>query len=292
MGQYKVPQNVEAEDKIIGPLTLKQFIYCIIGVGWALLCFLLFRAFIPLMIVVGAPVTIIFMLLGLYQRDGQNFEQYLVALVGFFSQSRKRLWTKEPIVESFKIEPVKAAAEQSQRNPVEVRSQLDKLATLVDARGWAEQHDDQGVLQADQILAPRGDNDRLIMPQAPKGESSITQADGENDVLDLENSPLAQNLSALIDQAASEVKTEAIESMNAPGVAVPKVAVPAPSVSVTTPGANDILKLATERDDLTVSQLAAQATRVVPMTEGESVTLRNGSSPTNTQVPSQPSATN
>ena len=35
MGQYKVPQNVEAEDKILGPLTFKQFIYALMGFGWA-----------------------------------------------------------------------------------------------------------------------------------------------------------------------------------------------------------------------------------------------------------------
>jgi hypothetical protein len=293
MGQYKVPQNVEAEDKIIGPLTLKQFIYCVIGIGWAMLCFFLFRSFLPLMIVAALPITTIFLLLGLYQRDGQNFEQYLVALVGFFSQSRKRLWTKEPIVESFKVEPVKVTQEHTQRDPIQVRSQLDKLATLVDARGWAEQHDEQGVLSADQTLTGHVDNDRLVMPEAPVG-GSLTQADGENDMLDLQHSPLAQNLSALIDQAASEVKTEAIESMKAPGVAAPapvvKTPTPAPSVSVTPPVANDILKLATERDDLTVSQLAAQATRVVPLTEGESVTLRNGNTNTGTPVPNQPTA--
>ncbi len=301
MGQYKVPQNVEAEDKIMGPLTLKQFIYCVIGVGWAMLCFFLFRSFIPLMIVVAAPVTILFLLLGLYQRDGQNFEQYLVALVGFFSQSRQRLWTKEPIVESFKVEPVKVTEEQTQRDPVQVRSQLDKLATLVDARGWAEQHDEQGVLQADQSLTSSLDTDRLVMPEAPVG-GSVTQAEGENDMLDLQNSPLAKNLNALIDQAANEVKTEAIQSMKSPGVVAPTPTVaaptavaattvaPAPSVSVTTPVANDILKLATERDDLTVSQLAAQATRVVPLTEGESVTLRNGSTSTGSPVQNQPTA--
>jgi hypothetical protein len=295
MGQYKVPQNVEAEDKIIGPLTLKRFIYCLIGVGWAMLCFFIFKSVIPVMIIVAAPVTIIFLLLGLYQRDGQDFEQYLVALVGFFSQSRKRLWTKEPIVESFKVEPVKATTEQTQRDPAQVRSQLDQLASLVDARGWAEQHDEQGVLSADQLLVPQNNDDRLILPQAPIGADSITQAEGTNDVLDLQNSPMAQNLTALIDQAASDVKAEAIESMNKRIAAKettatsPTPAQPAaPSVSVTTPVANDILKLATERDDLTVSQLATQATRVVPITEGESVTLRNGS--TNTPAQNQPAA--
>ena len=37
MGQYKVPQNVETEDKILGPLSVKQFIYVIIALMWAFL---------------------------------------------------------------------------------------------------------------------------------------------------------------------------------------------------------------------------------------------------------------
>jgi len=41
MAQYQVPQFIEVEDKIFGPLTLKQFIYLAGGGGLALLCFTL-----------------------------------------------------------------------------------------------------------------------------------------------------------------------------------------------------------------------------------------------------------
>src|SRR5665647_2088088 len=239
MGQYKVPQNVEAEDHILGPLTMKQFIYALIGIGWAMLCYFIFHAIPAVMIVVAAPVTILFLLLGLYRRDGQNFEQYLVALVGYFSQSRRRLWTKELVVDSFKVEPKKAVAEQSQRDPNEVRSQLDKLASLVDARGWAEQHDAQGILSADPAaIAPT--EDRLIMPAVSAANPA---APAENDVLDLKNSPLAQNLTALIDQAANDVRAEAIQMMRtkaaqAPTAApktAPIAAAATPNISVTQP---------------------------------------------------------
>ena len=33
MGQYRVPQDVEAEDKILGPFSFRQFVYLMIGVG-------------------------------------------------------------------------------------------------------------------------------------------------------------------------------------------------------------------------------------------------------------------
>jgi hypothetical protein len=41
MAQYQVPQFIEVEDKIFGPLTLKQFIYLAGSAGLALLCFTL-----------------------------------------------------------------------------------------------------------------------------------------------------------------------------------------------------------------------------------------------------------
>src|SRR5664279_2490461 len=99
MGQYKVPQNVEAEDKILGPLTFKQFIYALLGVGWAIICFAIFKKLIIVGLIVGGPPTVLLMLLAFYQRDGQNFEQILIAITGFFAASRRRIWVKEAIIE-------------------------------------------------------------------------------------------------------------------------------------------------------------------------------------------------
>lgn len=46
MAQYQVPQFIEVEDKIFGPLTLKQFVYLAGAGGLALLCF----TFLPLLV--------------------------------------------------------------------------------------------------------------------------------------------------------------------------------------------------------------------------------------------------
>ncbi len=276
MGQYKVPQNVEAEDKIIGPLTFKQFVYALIGLGWALVCFAVFRTLIPVMLVIGGPPTMLFLLLAFYNRDGQNFEQLLIAMVGFFANSRKRVWRKDAVVESFHIEPRKVVKEeQSQRNPAEVRSELDRLAGMIDSRGW-----NQAPADTSTVIMP--ESDRLVTPVATP-EAAAAEPKPSEDILDLQNSPLAQNLGNLLQEAAADVREEAIEQMKARTAhRAAAAAAPAPSISgVTTPAPNDILKLATERDDLTVSQLAATATRIVPMQEGQSVDLRSNGNTAN-----------
>lgn len=48
MAQYQVPQFIEVEDKIFGPLTLKQFIYLAGAGGLALLCFTLLPLWLAL----------------------------------------------------------------------------------------------------------------------------------------------------------------------------------------------------------------------------------------------------
>ena len=46
MAQYKVPQDVEAEDKLLGPFTFRQFIYLMIAGGLIAVGFLLFKILI------------------------------------------------------------------------------------------------------------------------------------------------------------------------------------------------------------------------------------------------------
>ena len=64
MARYTVPQDVEAEDKLIGPFSFRQFVYLIIaaiGIGG---CWALFSVFPPLAII-PLPIVILFGILAL-----------------------------------------------------------------------------------------------------------------------------------------------------------------------------------------------------------------------------------
>ncbi|HUD11341.1 MAG TPA: PrgI family protein [Candidatus Saccharimonadia bacterium] len=276
MGQYKVPQNVEAEDHILGPLTFKQFIYALMGFGWAAVSFGLLHFFIPLMIVVGFPPTMLLLLLAFYTRDGQNFEQILIALADFFAAPRKRLWVKDDVAETFHVEPTKHAAEMNQRNPIEVRSELEKLSSLIDSRGWNQPSQPE----PNMVLPSMAHEDRLVVPPpAPRAPD-----EPKTDMLDLQRSPLAQNLAELLREAAEDVREEAIGQMTAKplrrsATSTVGASTMAISTSGVTPGQpGDILKLATQSDDLTVSQIAAQATRMAPTAGGQVVDVRTSGS--------------
>ena len=223
MGQYKVPQNVEAEDHILGPLTFKQFIYAMIGVGWAIASFALFKSVPALLIVVGFPPTMMFLLLAFYTKDGQNFEQILLAIVQFFAASRRRLWVKEDIEESFHINKTPHKAEQTQRDPEQVRSQLEKLATLIDSRGWnaqpimgyGQQQNPAAQFTNTAALPSTDHSERIVAPTPPPAPH-----EDHHDMLDMQNSPLAQDLAQMLQAAANDVKAQAVQQMTtgvAPG---------------------------------------------------------------------------
>jgi hypothetical protein len=291
MGQYKVPQNVESEDKIIGALTLKQFIYTVIGVLIGVVSFLTMRKTPVVMLIVGLPPTALFMLLGLYQRQDQPFEALFLSLVSFMTKPRKRLWIKEPIEEVFKIEPPKIVKEVTQRDPEEVRGQLDRLSQIVDTRGWSSKKAELQEPNDETDLEMEG---RLATPQAPQGveplDSDVSLAD---DILDFKNNPNAHSLNSLIQDQVKNLRQETIGRLHKQQAELPAEPVQIGSSNLTTEAQatpttplnqstsemtinplDGILKQAMEDEDLPVSQVAAKANRQQSLDEGQSVSLR------------------
>jgi hypothetical protein len=163
MGQYKVPQDVEAEDKILGPYTLKQFIYAVIGVAYGFLTFRIFFGPTPvLFFIIGVPPTVLLLMLGLYQRKDQPFEALFLALVAFWTKPRRRIWMKEPIIEVFKIVQPPLVEDVTQQNPGEVRSQLEHVAQVIDGRGVQVEYDAEGNEMGESHLFDL--EERLISP--------------------------------------------------------------------------------------------------------------------------------
>lgn len=139
MAVYKVPQDVEADDKLIGPFSFRQFIYLIVvaisGAGaWGLS-----TVFIPLAII-PMPFILFFAVLALPLRKDQPMETYLSAVVQFyFLKSRKRLWQPDGIDSFVTIIPPKDADKIRTKNlsEDEATNRLGYLANLVDSHGWS-----------------------------------------------------------------------------------------------------------------------------------------------------------
>lgn len=229
MGTYKVPQNVEAEDKILGPLSMKQFIYAMIGVGYGLLTFaILHKISIIIWAILGLPPMLALLALGLYQRQDQPMETFIIAIAEFFTRPKTRLWQKEPIAEVFRLEPPPPKPEQAVRDPRQVRSQLSQLADLVDTRGWSAKEPE---LQEADVETPVVDLQGRIgadaLAQPAVSAAPLPEVTEDDDMLSATNAT-AQDLNTLIENTVKSVRAEAMEKMHSPAPApVAAAAVPA-----------------------------------------------------------------
>ena len=138
MAVYKVPQDVEADDKLIGPFSFRQFIYLIIvalagTIGW-----FLGQLFLPLFIVV-LPVVLFFGALALPLRKDQPMETYLAAIVSFYLKPRRRLWNPDGTQTLVEITAPRLVEIQRTKDlsESEAEQRLSYLASIVDSRGWA-----------------------------------------------------------------------------------------------------------------------------------------------------------
>ncbi len=88
--RYQVPQFIEVEDKIFGPLTLKQFIYIAGGGGLSLVLFTLLPFFA--FVVLAIPVMGFSFALAFYQVNGRPLITAIEHAFGFYTNSKLYLW--------------------------------------------------------------------------------------------------------------------------------------------------------------------------------------------------------
>lgn len=138
MAVYKVPQDVEADDKLIGPFSFRQFIYLIIVVAAGVIGWFLSQLFLPLF-VLAVPFIIFFGALALPLRKDQPMETYLAAIVSFYLKPRKRLWNPDGTQTLVEITAPKVVEVQRMKDlsEAEAEQRLSYLASIVDSRGWA-----------------------------------------------------------------------------------------------------------------------------------------------------------
>lgn len=133
--EYQVPQFIEVEDKIFGPLTLKQFIYLAGGAGLTAVIVLSLPLFIA--IILSLPVIGLALALAFYKVNGKPFVEMLEAGFNYFLNRRLYLWKKEVEIQKntpteTMSTPVSPAAPL--QTPSLTRRKLEELAWSIDVK--------------------------------------------------------------------------------------------------------------------------------------------------------------
>jgi hypothetical protein len=210
MAVYKVPQDVEADDKLIGPFSFRQFIYLIIVALAIAGAWGLSRLFIPLAII-PLPVILLFGALALPLRKDQPMEIYLAAMVSFYLKPRRRLWKPDGLLSLVEVVAPREVEQQLTKDfsQSEAEQRLSYLANIVDSRGWSV----RGVSGAP-------------TPNSPMNSDAYYAAQQTEDILD-DAAPVSQAFDHMIAENDVRRRQEMINRMHQ--------VIPEPSASIQPP---------------------------------------------------------
>ena len=138
MAQYKVPQDVEADDKLIGPFSFRQFVYLLVAGGLIALAVGLFQLF-PLLAIIPVPFAFFFLALALPLKKDQPMETYLAAIVSYYLKPRTKVWMPGQKESTILITAPKIVEDVRTRDisEEEATHRLSFLADIVDTEGYA-----------------------------------------------------------------------------------------------------------------------------------------------------------
>ncbi|MEA1910032.1 MAG: PrgI family protein [Patescibacteria group bacterium] len=151
----KIPQNIDKEDKLVGPLTLKQFLYIL---GAAAVIFVAYQGYIIgylfdyeffIVSIIAALIAVAFAFLKI---NGRPFIVFVLNLIEFWFSNKKITWQKDEKIDLPKEETLVTDA----RNTIETKtpqdtnedspkkSELEKLAHVLDSGGKIKTGNDLG----------------------------------------------------------------------------------------------------------------------------------------------------
>ena len=92
--KFQVPQFIEMEDKIFGPLSFKEFIYLVGGAGFSYIIYRFVDPFLLALILI-LPVLGFSFLLAFYKVNNKPFIEVLQSGLKYFIGNKLYIWKKE-----------------------------------------------------------------------------------------------------------------------------------------------------------------------------------------------------
>lgn len=140
--EYQVPQFIEVEDKIVGPLTLRQFIYIAGATGICVVSFVSLSFVIAFLL--SAPIVALAAALAFYKINGKPFIEVLEAGFNYYTGAKLFLWKHgEPTekerraVAAADAASAKEASLPQRGTPKLTRGRLSELAWSLDVQSPA-----------------------------------------------------------------------------------------------------------------------------------------------------------
>lgn len=203
MATYKLIQDVEAEDHILGPLTLRQFIFALLGAFCWYLSFIAFVKHVYPALIITVPPALFFTFFAIPFGRDQPTEVWALAKLHYWFKPRRRIWDQSGVKELVTITVPKKVERVLTKgySESEVQSRLKGLANTLDSRGWAVKNVNSG-------------SDRLLdIGNAPQ-EVPNYEVQPSDDILDEASNPVAQQFQSMITKSSKDQRQRIIKVMD------------------------------------------------------------------------------
>ncbi len=131
--QFKVPQNIDMADRIVGPLTLVQFLYVLVG---GIVIYFLFSTIGPvqptLFLGLSVPIGLFFLALAFLKVQDQPFPKFVSAFFIYLFRPKARIWYKEGFDPQLIITSMQPDKKKAVEHKTIKKSQLDRLVQVLD----------------------------------------------------------------------------------------------------------------------------------------------------------------
>ncbi|MDO8560891.1 MAG: PrgI family protein [bacterium] len=131
MQQFQVPQYINIEDRIIGPLTMKQFLYLLGGAAAILLAWFFLNPFF--FSVIAVPVALFSGSMAFLTIGGRPFPTVLFNGINFYLKPRLYIWKRAPNKKMATPKPLEINEKQL-KTPSLTESKLSDLSWSLDIK--------------------------------------------------------------------------------------------------------------------------------------------------------------
>ena len=122
---FQVPQFIDIEDKVIGPLTVKQFLYLVVA---GVVLFVLFKLVnFSVFIILSIPVIVLTYALAFVKVHNKPFINVIGDFIGFLKKPDFYVWKKPTIETKEKEEPPKIIKKEPIKTKKPIKQRLKEV---------------------------------------------------------------------------------------------------------------------------------------------------------------------
>ena len=92
--RFQVPQFIETETKLVGPFTLKQFLFIVAGAAIVFLLRYVFSS-VYLWVIFSLPIAALAFALAFYKIDNVPLPRYIIRAFSFLMGGKKYMYKKD-----------------------------------------------------------------------------------------------------------------------------------------------------------------------------------------------------